>query len=51
MTCAKAGSAHLVHLRDRLKDDFLAGAVMHTGPGLFRLSERIFALPISSLWA
>lgn len=42
---------HLVHLRDRLKDHFLAGAVMHTGPGLFRLSERIFALPISSLWA
>ncbi len=42
---------HLIDLRDRLRDAFLGGAVLHTGPGLFRLSERIFALPISSLWA
>lgn len=47
----KADVAHLVDLRERLRAKFLAGAVLHTGPGAFQLSERIFALPISSLWA
>lgn len=43
-------AVHLIHLRDRLKAQFLVGAVLHSGPGVFQLSERIFALPISSLW-
>lgn len=41
---------HLVWLRDRLGDRFLAGAVLHTGPRPYQLSERIFALPICTLW-
>lgn len=41
---------HLIWMRDRLQDRFLAGAVLHTGPRPFRLAERIFALPICSLW-
>jgi len=41
---------HLVWLRDRLGERFLGGAVLHTGPRPFRLAERIFALPISTLW-
>lgn len=41
---------HLVHLRDRLKSTFLGGAVLHTGPQPFSLSDRIFALPIATLW-
>lgn len=41
---------HLAWMRDRLGDRFLAGAVLHTGPRPFRLSERIFALPICALW-
>jgi hypothetical protein len=41
---------HLAWLRDRLGQRFLAGAVLHTGPRPFGLSERIFALPICSLW-
>lgn len=41
---------HLVWLRERLGDRFLAGAVLHTGPRPFQLAERIFALPICSLW-
>ena len=41
---------HLEWLRDRLGQRFLAGAVLHTGPRPFGLSERIFALPICSLW-
>jgi len=41
---------HLAWLRDRLGPRFLAGAVLHTGPRPFALSERILALPICSLW-
>jgi uncharacterized protein len=41
---------HLAWLRDQLGQRFLAGAVLHTGPRPFVLSERIFALPICSLW-
>lgn len=47
----KRGDAkHLEWLRDRLDERFLAGAVLHTGPRPFQLSERIFALPICTLW-
>ena len=41
---------HLVYLRDQLKDRFLAGAVLHTGPKAFELAPRIFALPICTIW-
>jgi predicted AAA+ superfamily ATPase len=41
---------HLSWLRDRLGERFLAGAVLHTGPRPFQLAERIFALPICTLW-
>lgn len=41
---------HLVWLRDQLDRRFLAGAVLHTGPRPFRLADRIFALPICTLW-
>jgi hypothetical protein len=41
---------HLAWLRDRLGTRFLAGAVLHTGPRPFVLGDRIFALPICSLW-
>jgi uncharacterized protein len=41
---------HLEWLREQLGDRFLAGAVLHTGPRPFRLAERIFALPICTLW-
>lgn len=46
-----AGDArHLTWLRDRIGPRFVAGAVLHTGPRPFALSERIYALPICSLW-
>jgi len=54
----KAGAAptgsdarHLVGLRDRLGDRFLAGILFHTGPRAFALAERVTAVPISTLWA
>ncbi len=41
---------HLVVLREKLGRRFLCGAVLHTGPRAFVLSERVFALPICALW-
>lgn len=41
---------HLTWMRERLGERFLAGAVLHTGPRPFQLGDRIFALPISTLW-
>jgi len=41
---------HLAWLRDRLGERFLAGAILHTGPQPFQLGERVFALPICTLW-
>jgi hypothetical protein len=42
---------HLVGLRDRLGDMFLAGILFHTGPRTFTLADRVTAAPISTLWA
>jgi hypothetical protein len=41
---------HLLALRDRLADDFVAGVILHTGPRGFTLADRIVAAPISTLW-
>jgi predicted AAA+ superfamily ATPase len=46
----RSDARHLEWLREHLGERFLAGAVLHTGPRPFRLSERIFALPICALW-
>lgn len=46
----RSDARHLEWLRDRLGERFVAGAVLHTGPRPFRLAERIFALPIATLW-
>ena len=37
--------------RERLGDRFVAGVVLHTGPSVFALSDRIAAAPIASLWS
>ena len=54
----KAGSAptardarHLAWLRDKLGPTFIRGIVFHTGPQPFELGQRIWALPIATLWA
>lgn len=47
----KADAAkHLGWLRDELGDRFLAGVVLHTGPRVYALGERIVAAPISTFW-
>ncbi len=42
---------HLAWLRDELGPRFIAGVVLHAGPGFFELGDRIIASPISTLWA
>ena len=51
---AKVGPSdcrHLMWLRDQLGAGFVAGVVLHTGPEVFHLADRILAVPISSMWA
>lgn len=48
---SRSDAAHLEWLRERLGDRFVCGVVLHTGPSAFALSERVAAVPISSLWA
>jgi hypothetical protein len=48
---SKSDARHLLWLRDELGERFIGGAVLHTGPRSFPLAERIYATPISSLWA
>ncbi len=52
-TAAPSGgdARHLAWLRDTLGERFLAGAVLHTGPRPFRLTDRVLALPICTLWS
>lgn len=42
---------HLSWMRDQVGLGFVRGVVFHTGPYPFELDERIWALPISTLWA
>lgn len=46
-----AHAKHLAWFRDQLGDRFLAGAVVHTGPDLYELGDRLVALPIWVFWA
>lgn len=47
-----AGMAkHLRWLREELGDRFVAGVVLHTGPRVYELDDRIAAAPIATLWS
>lgn len=46
----RSDAGHLGWLRDQIGDRFVAGAVLHTGPAVYALEERIAAVPIASLW-
>jgi uncharacterized protein len=50
-TVTSADARHLAWLRDQTGDAFTAGIVLHTGPYVFPLSDRIIAAPVSSLWS
>jgi predicted AAA+ superfamily ATPase len=42
---------HLAWLRDEVGDAFAAGIILHTGPYVFPLGDRLIAAPVSVLWA
>jgi predicted AAA+ superfamily ATPase len=46
-----ADARHLAWLRDVLGEQFRGGAVLHTGPSVFPLGDRLLALPICTLWS
>lgn len=47
----RSDSKHLAWLRDETGDRFVAGVVVHTGPHVFELEEKIIAAPIASIWS
>lgn len=47
----KEDARHLLWLREKMGDDFLAGVILHTGPRVYSLEDRIIAAPIATLWA
>lgn len=46
-----ADARHLEWFAERVGSTFAAGVVLHTGPRVFQLADRIVAVPIASLWA
>lgn len=50
-TVTVSDARHLTWLRDQTGDAFAAGIVLHTGPHAFRISDRIVAAPVSTLWS
>lgn len=54
----KAGSApaegdatHLFWLRDQLGKAFTAGVVIHSGPAVYQLGDRVYAVPLCAVWS
>lgn len=41
----------LTNLRERLGERFRIGVVLHTGPDTLPFGDRLWALPVSALWA
>jgi uncharacterized protein len=50
-TVAASDARHLTWLRDEVGDAFAAGIILHTGPLVFPVSDRIIAAPVSALWS
>ena len=41
---------HLFWLRDRLGEQFVAGVVLHAGPAVYQLGDRVYAIPLCGVW-
>jgi len=46
----RSDARHLEWLSGIMGDRFAGGAVLHTGPDTFELTDRVIAAPISTLW-
>jgi len=49
-TVTLKAAKHLAWLRDELGTPFMRGIVLHTGPMTFPLGEKLWAMPIATLW-
>jgi predicted AAA+ superfamily ATPase len=49
-TVTSSDARHLAWLRDEIGNAFAAGIVLHTGPYVFPLGDRLVAAPVSALW-
>ncbi|MHB8294653.1 MAG: ATP-binding protein [Acidimicrobiales bacterium] len=47
----KDDARHLSWLRQQLGRNFLAGVVIHSGPAVYELGERVYAVPLCALWS
>jgi predicted AAA+ superfamily ATPase len=50
-TLSRSDATVLAKLRDSLGEQFIAGLVIHSGEQTHPLGERLWAVPISGLWA
>ena len=51
-TAPTVGDArHLFWLKDQLGSTFHGGAIIHSGPGIYELGERIYAVPLCAIWS
>jgi len=50
-TATASDARHLAWLRNEIGEAFAAGIVLHTGPHVFPLSDRIVAAPVCALWS
>ena len=50
-TVTASDARHLAWLRGETGDAFAAGIILHTGPHVFPVSDRIIAAPVSALWS
>ena len=47
---AVSDAKHLMRLRDAVGDRFAAGVVLYLGDRVVPLGDRVWALPVTSLW-
>ena len=50
MSADRSDAKGLIWLRDKLQDNFQHGAVLYSGEIPFQIDDRIWAVPLSSLW-
>jgi uncharacterized protein len=49
-TVTASDARHLAWLRNETGEGFAAGIILHTGPYVFPITDRIVAAPVSALW-
>jgi predicted AAA+ superfamily ATPase len=50
-TLSQKDTSVLARLRDALGEQFIAGAILHAGEQTLPLGDRLWAIPLSGLWA